>query len=249
MRRYLILVTTLTLVGAGLVGPARAQDVAYEQPNWFEWGETALDVVIIPPSHGQLFNGNGVLGGNEGGASELTPFNTYLKAMEKAIDDWDRAVATYGSPTLKAKFATNVFVAGRDSIPTNVLLDPEIVVLWDEEKATTLGISLSSRPCISDMSKSFIQSFTYADMYNVGGHEFGHCLGLDHTLGPAGDPRIEHDIMFAFYNDGVGSSGNHLHCMSNLNVAGLEQSFGAALGHSGGDSSFVPASQYQTIGC
>lgn len=249
MRRRLILLTTLVFVGAGLGAPAGAQDNAYEQPNWFEWGESALDVIIVPPSHGQLFNGNGVLGGSEGGAGELTPFNSYLKAVEKAIADWDTAIATYGSKTLKARLATNVFVAGRDAIPANVLLDPEIVVLWDEEKAVILGISFSSRPCISDMSKSFIQSFTYADMYNVGGHEFGHCLGLDHTLGPASDPRIEHDIMFATYMDSVGAAGNHLHCMSNLNVAGLEQSFGGALGKSGGDSAFVPASQYQAIGC
>ncbi|HEX2240518.1 MAG TPA: hypothetical protein VHJ82_05190 [Actinomycetota bacterium] len=249
MRRQLILVTTLVLLGTSLSAPAVAQDASYEQPNWFEWAETALDVIIVPPSHGQLLNGNGLLGGSEGGASEVTPFNSYLKAMEKAIADWDRAVATFGSPTLKERFATNVFVAGRDSIPTNVLLDPEIVVLWDEEKAFVLGISFSSRPCISDMSKSFISSFTYADMYNVGGHEFGHCLGLDHTLGPAGDPRIEHDIMFATYVDSPGAADNHRHCMSNLNVAGLEQSFGAALGRPGGESASVPASQYQTIGC
>ncbi|MFN2525988.1 MAG: hypothetical protein ABR505_06960 [Actinomycetota bacterium] len=249
MRRPLILLAAVVLLIGGL-GPASAQETAYEQPNSFEWGERALDVIIVPPSHGQLFNGNGVLGGSEGGAGELTPFNSYLKAVEKAIADWDRAIATYGSPTLKARLVTNVFVAGRDSIPTNVLLDPEIVVLWDEEKAIILGVSLrAANVCISDMSKSFISSFTYADMYNVGGHEYGHCLGLDHTLGPAGDPRIEHDIMFATYMDSPGDSGTHLHCMSNLNVAGLEQSFGAVLGKSGGDSAFIPASQYQTIGC
>lgn len=247
MRKHLVLLATLVFVGAGLSAPARAQDVAYEQPNWFEWSESNVDVIIVPPSHGQVFNGNGVLGGSEGGAGELTPFNSYLKATEKAIADWDRAIATYGSTTLKARLATNVFVAGRDAIPTDVLLDPEIVVLWDEAKANILGVSFSTRPCISNMSKFFVTSFTYADMYNVGGHEFGHCLGLDHTLGPAGDPRIEHDMMFATYMDNVGDANNHLHCPSNLNVAGLEQSFGAAVGQSGGDSAFVPASQYQAV--
>jgi hypothetical protein len=82
------------------------------------------------------------------------------------------------------------------------------------------------------MSKIEIESFSYADMYNVTAQEFGHCLGLQHVGSQAGvDPTSdlkhpEHDVMNGFYTHFVGDSGTHLHCISNLDILALEFVFG-----------------------
>jgi hypothetical protein len=89
-------------------------------------------------------------------------------------------------------------------------------------------------PCIVRMSKVEIESFTYADMYNVTAQEFGHCLGLRHVGSQGGieptseQKHPEHDVMNGFYTHWIGAAGTHLHCISNLDVLALETSFGMA---------------------
>jgi hypothetical protein len=100
-----------------------------------------------------------------------------------------------------------------------------------------------------DNSKIFLTSFTYEDMYNVSAHEFGHCLGLDHTDGSPADQVILHDVIYAVYQDPPGAAGNHKHCMSNLNVAGLERVFGALFGQPSGGTATMASTSYQKIAC
>ena len=246
MRRLLVLGTLLAATVAAV--PAHAAGT-YSQPNWILVNARVLDVLIIPPAHGQVVNGNGALGGSEGGTSEVTPFNSYLRATEDSVAAWDTAIATYGSPWLKT-LVTNVYVVGRDTIPTSALTDPEIVITTDEGKGTILGVAVSTNPCLVDNSKFFVTSFTYADMFNINGQEYGHCLGLDHATGSPNDATIEHDVMNGLYADNPGTAGTHKHCPSNLNVLGLERSFAAAFGQSpSGGTATMASTSYAKIAC
>ena len=245
MRRLLALCAFLTAMV--VTAPANAA-VTYYQPNWILVNARVLDILIVPPAHGQVVNGNGALGGSEGGTSEVTPFNSYLRAIEDSVAAWDAAIAAYGSTWLKT-LVTNVYVVGRDTIPTSALTDPEIVITTDENKTVILGVAVSTNPCLVDNSKFFITSFTYADMFNINGQEYGHCLGLDHVSG-ADDFNITHDVMNGVYTESPGTAGTHKHCPSNLNVLGLERSFAAAFGQSpSGGTASMPSTSYATVSC
>lgn len=117
-------------------------------------------MLIVPPEHGQIYNGNGALGGSSGGVNELDPYaNSYLRATEQSAEDWDRAIAQFGAPFLQ-NVVTNVYVVGRHDIPEQALKNPEIVVISDQSKGPILGVSFSTNPCIVDNSKFFVTSFT-----------------------------------------------------------------------------------------
>jgi hypothetical protein len=193
-----------------------------------------LDVVVVPPLHGQLNNGNGLLGGLD--PLEATPLNTYLRATVDGIRDWQGAIQMFGSPWLRSTVQLRLYVLGVDVVPADVR--PEVVVVADETKGPILGWAWSTYPCLVDNSMAYLTtSFTYADMYNVNGQEFGHCLGLNHVRG--GHPT--HDVMNGAYPHGIGDPATKLHCISNLDVAGLELVFDGYAG----DAS-LPVSQWRT---
>ena len=240
----------LLALGIMLAQVSASAATTYVQPVWFTWEKKTLDVLIVPPEHGQIYNGNGVLGGSSGGVNELTPYqNSYLRATEQSAADWKRAINTFGASWLSSGLVINNYVVGRDTIPQAALTNPEIVVTSDQNKGPILGVSVSSRPCIVDNSKFFITSFTYEDMYNISAHEYGHCLGLDHTFGSPDDSTIQHDVIYATYSDNPGLSGNHKHCISNLNVKGLELVFGGLFGQPSGGNATLPSTSYQRISC
>lgn len=229
----------LLLVWA-LTGTAQADhedDGIYEIPAIAMWPDPHLTVLVVPPTHGPILNESGLFGGGSA-TSELTPFtNTYLKAIEDAIAAWDEAIDTLGADWLKQAYKVDVYVAGRDTVPPAVLADPDILVFSDEESLGSLGTAIRVTPCLVRMAKSLILSFSYADMYNITGQEFGHCLGLQHVGSQGGvDPTSdlkhpEHDIMNGFYTHFVGSADTHLHCISNLDMLGLEFIFSRSNEH------------------
>ncbi len=229
-----VLVASATSVGAS------HGDGTYDLPVWFRWDRSALHVIIVPPNHGQILNGNGALNG--GDPNEVTPFNSYLKAIEASIADWDKAVEMFGADWLRLGLVTNVYVAGRDAIPTSALTNPEILVTTDETKGVILGVAVSTRPCLVNNSKFFVQSFSYEDMYNVNSQEYGHCLGLEHVV----DNHPEHDAMAGQYVDPVGAKGGHLHCVSNLDVVGLHAVFGRLFGQPSPNSVSISTTAYGT---
>lgn len=203
--------------------------------------------LIIPPEHGQLVNGAGLLGGTPAtAAEELQPcLNSYTDAIRASIAGWRTAIVQFGAPWLVSALTFNVYVRGCGPEPPVTPLAPEILVYTDATKGPILGFALSSQPCIVNDSKFFVASLSDEDMYNVNGQEFGHCLGLEHV----GDGHPAHDVMDGSYEDSPGAAGTHLHCVSNLNVKGLESAFGRKLGQPGGFTASRPVAQYQTIAC
>lgn len=252
MRRIFQVVTLLALLIGALPGAALADhdDGIFEMPAQDDWTKANLTVYIVPPSHGQLYNGNGPLGG--GDPNEVTPFeNSYLRAIEDSIEEWNRGIRKFGSAKLKDRFKANVYVLGRDELPGQS--EPDILVVTDENKGPILGFAMGGKPCIVNNSQMFIRSFTYADMYNVMGQEYGHCLGLGHVGSQGGiDPTSEqkhpeHDVMNGFYADSIGSADTHLHCVSNLNVKGLEYTFVKTLEGTGEtEPVYMPVPKYRT---
>lgn len=209
--------------------PARADhdDGIIQIDTVYQWAKTELDVLIVPPNHGQLYNPeNGFLNGLD--PNELTPNNSYLVAIEDAIAAWKDGIQRFGAEWLKSDLKLNVAVAGRDEVPSDV---PDILVVTDENQGGALGSAIRVVPCVVRMSKLEIGSFNYADMYNVTLQEFGHCLGLSHIgsqggVEPTSDEKHpEHDPMNGFYTHMVGFGGTHLHCISNIDVLGLEYVF------------------------
>ena len=235
-------------------GPASAANT-YAQPLTVTLTEAQQDILIVPPEHGQIYNNYGPLGGASGGPGELNPYeNTYLRAIEQSIADWDRAVAEFGAEWLRTGLVTTPYVLGRDTIPDAALTDPEIVIVTDQKQANSLafanGFSTEDgRTCIIDSSKLYVRSFTEADMYNTVGHEVGHCLGLEHSTGQPEDGIITRDLMYWKQADEPGAVGTARHCMSNLNVMGVEQAFGGLFGQPGGQDVSIEPSEYRRIEC
>ncbi len=234
--------------------PARAShdDGTFDLPTFVVWNRTVFDVLIVPPPHGQLVNRNGALNG--GDVREATPFNSYLKAIEDSIADWNRGVSEFGSASLKSRFVTNVYVLGRDQVPPAALQQPEIVITTDETKGPVLGVAIRTRPCIVDNSMFFAGSFTYEDMFNVNSQEYGHCFGIQHVEGR----HPEHDAMNGSYPHFAGLEDADLHCVSNLDILALDLSLSGTLGPAtelpvfgyGGDAvATMRVQDYRTTGC
>ena len=237
--------------------PSQSSAEDYIEPVWFEWDTTTLDVLILPPGHGQVVNEDGVLGG-EDETDELSVFeNSYVRATEDSIQAWREAVQTFGSDRLKQGLSLNSYVVGRDEIPSQALEDPEVVITTGEENPYYLGVAASTRPCLIQNNKFFYgTSFSYADMYSINAQEFGHCLGLEHVYTGAEDndapdehPVLDYDALRAYYPFALGSNATPLQCVSNLNVAGLELVFGEVLGGVGGEEARVSPADYRRMPC
>jgi hypothetical protein len=225
---HLVVAATLVVGAASGVALADHDDGIYELPAQDDWTKARLRVYVVPPMHGQLYNGNGALGGAD--PNEVTPFkNSYLRAIEASIREWNNGIRKFGSRKLKKRFKASVYVLGRDELPDNK--QPDILVVTDENKGPILGFAAFGQPCIVNNSQMFVRSFNYADMFNVMGQEYGHCLGLGHVGSQGGveptssQKHPEHDVMNGFYADSIGAKGTHLHCVSNLDVKGLEFTF------------------------
>lgn len=244
VRSYLALFIALAL--AAPLGIASHNDGVYDIPVWFEHSRRTLDVLIIPADHGPIYNGDGVLGGEDPLAEANPLTNAYTRAMIDSVANWDVAIDAYAPAWLKDRLVINVDVLGEgtSALPTQY----EIVIASDENKLVILGIAMSGSPCIVLNSKFFVTSFTYEDMFNINAQEYGHCLGLDHVT----DSHPTLDPMNGAYPHNPGSSGNPLHCVSNLDVKGLEGVFARTMGQPSsmwGVDGRVPVSAYETVDC
>lgn len=248
---WIVLAAVMVALGAAPASADHEEDGIYELPTSDVWTEGELDVVIVPPEHGQLFNSYGPLGGAD--PKEVTPFeNSYLRAIEDSIAEWKSSINRFGSARLRETLKITTYVVGRDETPVEVLRSPDILLVTDENKGPVLGFAAYTTPCIVNNSRMFLRSFTYADMYNINAQEFGHCLGLGHVGSQGGaDPTSSqkhpvHDVMNGFYAESPGAVGNHLHCVSNLDVKGLEWTFSVLGGTNQDHTVFMPAARYRT---
>lgn len=240
--------SVLAIPGASQAAPK------YRQPVWFTWNKAHLRTVVVPPNHGQIVNGNGVLAGMD--ARELHPLeNSYVRATMASIADWQKAIKKWAPTWFRNRFRNDVYLLGRDDVPPGVIQAADIIVVADMNKAFALGVAVRfGGRCIVDNSRMFITSFTDADMYNINAQEYGHCLGLAH-VNEASPPNvnnetIRHDPMNGIYADSPGSAGTHLHCISSLNVKGLEEVFRATMGKGTGDpNGVILRSDYKQTNC
>ena len=229
MKRY----ATVLLAGAvasAVLSPAQAGPSAtYTQPVHKAWDEPKLDIIIVPPAHGQVYNGNGPLAG--GDLREIGPANSYVRATEHSIADWQRLIRRHG-PRYMRKVTFRTHVVGRDTIAERVLNNADAFIMFNEHQTFILGVTISTSDpdCVISNSLFFTASFTYTDMYTVNAHEFGHCLGLEHFEGPSEDKIYLHDLMTPAYVHNVGDSDVHPHCISNMNLKGVITAFKPAFG-------------------
>lgn len=242
------------LLASGALMPTAVAQETYYQPvvatSSFRPVSMDYDVLIVPPAHGQIINGNGPLNGMN--PDELNAFSSsYIQAIEDAIDTWREAIDHFGSEAINQELEFNVYVVGRDVIPPTVLFSPDVVYTVHEFSSVVLGFAfrgfmLVDGPCWASNAAfgSFGPSFTYEDMYNVAAHEFGHCLGLSHVS------STDEDMMYASYRYTIGASDNPLYCVSNLNVKGVESAFQHLwTGDWGPNFVSVPAEEYAHHPC
>ena len=220
----------LVLAGAPAAG---AEPQPYTQDIFGPRTGLVLDILIVPPVHGPIFNSDGALDG--GDPMQATPFNTYLGALEDSIDMWRDAAGAPGLKWLKKTLRFNVYVLGRDDVPPEAIEEPEVVITTSEYNGVAgVAVWSSESTCLVNNSMFAVASFNYEDMFNVNAQEFGHCLGLGHiqVLGEDAnaydDPYVGHDVMNGLYADEIGAPRTHLHCLSNLNLGGIERIFGVA---------------------
>lgn len=205
--------------------PAAGEPGPYRQRVYHFWSNAKLDVIVVPPAHGPLVNWGGPLGG--GGPEEIGLTNSYIAATEDSIAEYQRVIRKHGPRWLAKRFVVKTYVAGRDQIPERVREDPEAVIVFNEHQGFILGVTVTGLPpdCFISNSMAWTASYSYSDMYNVNLHEFGHCLGLDHFVGPAEDPVYVHENMTPAYQHNVGEPGTHRHCVSNFNLKAITYAF------------------------
>ncbi len=235
-----VVVGALLLLGA----PGGAETV-YEQQVITDWNRSQIDVHIVPPGHGPLANQDESLAG--GSTAQAHPWdNAYVRAMEDAVEGWRRAIDAFGEPWLRDAVVLTTTVGGRDGA---VGQGADILIVPAESHLGSLGMAFTSnRPCAISVAMHRDESLSYEDMFNIAGHEVGHCLGLAHVDGV--EPSA--DIMATIYPEAVGAAGNPIHCMSNLNVRGIEGAFAEYLGqpeHTWRATAYVAASEYQRAPC
>lgn len=212
----------------------------YRLARNFQWDQPVLNVLVVPPAHGPINSPDGAL--LPDGVEGATPWGTYFQATMDVIGDWlyarDRYVEDYPEHAWLAGMGLDVRVAGQDDV---VSFSPDVVVAFTESMATVMGLAVwNGVRCVAVNSMIHpIQAYTltYADMYSLAGHEFGHCLGMDHPQ----DHQPLHDIMS--YEPWPYPAPR---CPSNLNLLAVASAFAGAFGQPGAGATVkMPSSEYQ----
>lgn len=163
----LIVPVVLALLTIPLAPPAAANH-QYDQPVWFNWDRTQIDVLVISP--------NDPLIGS---------------AIQAAFDAWDTGIAQL-APALHSQLDLRYYWPGKDAAPP-LDFDADIVVAPQGFMAVWSGLldDLGQPQCVA-----FAPMMAgWGTLYSVTSHEFGHCLGLDHVYNHGVEYSPAKDIM------------------------------------------------------
>lgn len=213
-----VALTLLSVADDAGPGPA-----VHTIPQWAAtWPKAHLDVVILPPVTGPVYDGSGEPFPSGKGLATDSP---YVDATKDAMDAWRQAIDAYVAQNASASFLQNftfdVGVVGEDRSMAE-FRDADIRVMYGPTGLNALGVAVADETdgqqwqrCDVVNFQWLVFSFTLADMYNIHAQEFGHCLGLDHPSEPADD------VMNGIYEAGVGDPDNQRLCHSSLDIHGL----------------------------
>lgn len=255
IRRAVLLAAVLLAAPSAV---ATHDDGYYDQERTNQWDTADVDVLVEPPRRGQvtcpLPEDNDVADWATCTATSVDPGeadptnNTYLRAVQDAIDVWDAAIEAFGPTWLKEELAIDVYVLGFDVPPPEAVQDPEIVVTHEVGFFATNQEQEPLGDYCWAASNSAGGVWSYGQVYNVTAHEYGHCLGVHHTGAPEGGAggSITHpqwDVM------SYGEQPHVRDCVSNLNVEGLTNVFGPVLDKPSNDTATVAVEDYTQVDC
>lgn len=217
------------------IGASHA-DGSYDEPILFARALSDVDVLVVPPHHGQIYNSDGLFGGR-GPTEQLVYESSYLEAILDGAQNVRTAVNAYSPTWFKNAFSLRVHVLGAGPASTAT---PDVVVLATDAPTQTFF----GRACVILVSMTSTlggPSATYEEMRNAFTHHLLHCLGIDEvTDGHPSEDLMHHNLLAA-----PGSPpGSSLRCVSNLNVRALQVVFALALGQPSPTSGSVPTGSY-----
>lgn len=212
---------TLTLTSV-LDDTGTSPDV-FTIPSWVAtWPKAHLDIVILPPVTGPVYDSSGEPFPAGTGLATDSP---YVDATKDAMDAWRNAIDSYVAQNTSASylqdFEFDVGVVGEDRSVAE-FRDADIRVMYGPTGAFALGVAIADETdgeqweqCDVVNFQWLVFSFTVNDMYNIHAQEFGHCLGLNHPAEPSDD------VMNGVYSAPIGDPANPRLCHSSLDIEGL----------------------------